>query len=191
MFENQNGVNRVIDYILRTFSESEQRYHFHSGKVEFLSLNWSVTERFKDYLKFGSPFIVATDNNPVTYILSSVKLNAVCSLTLGERSCCLQLLNQVPTCPMDIKKLKRDCTETVDHRCLDAVLSGVSHHVTYKLLHQEGQASTAAIHRGFLMESRRWMRSLVQCRRRRNNQIGECGQLWYIRVRHCFRAGLN
>ena len=35
-----------------------------------------MTEKFSDYLHLGLPFEVFTDNNPLTYILTSAKLNA-------------------------------------------------------------------------------------------------------------------
>ena len=77
LYQKQEGVDRVIGFASRTLSDSEKRYHFHSGKLEFLALKWSVTERFKDYLQGGLEFVVYTDNNPLTYVLSSAKLNAV------------------------------------------------------------------------------------------------------------------
>ena len=42
--------------------------NYHSSKLEFLVLKWSVTEHFKEYLAY-SPFMVQTDNNPLTYVL--------------------------------------------------------------------------------------------------------------------------
>ena len=77
LYQRQGGVNRVISYASRTLSESEKSYHLHSGKLEFLALKWAITERFSDYLRYGPPFIVYTDNNPLTYVLTSAKLNAV------------------------------------------------------------------------------------------------------------------
>lgn len=44
-------------------------------KLEFLSLKWAVTEKFHDYL-YGNTFIVRTDNNPLTYITTTAKLDA-------------------------------------------------------------------------------------------------------------------
>ena len=43
--------------------------------LEFLALKWSVTERFHEYL-YGGHFEVYTDNNPLTYILTTLKLDA-------------------------------------------------------------------------------------------------------------------
>ena len=54
-------------------SKSEKNYDAH--KLEFLALKWSVTERFHEYL-YGGHFEVYTDNNPLTYILTTAKLDA-------------------------------------------------------------------------------------------------------------------
>ncbi|KAJ0064622.1 hypothetical protein NL108_011375 [Boleophthalmus pectinirostris] len=64
---------RVIAYASRGLSRSEARYPAH--KLEFLALKWAVTEKFCDYL-YGSPFTVITDSNPLTYILTTAKLDA-------------------------------------------------------------------------------------------------------------------
>ena len=57
----------------RTLTQSEQNYH--SSKLEFLSLKWSVTEYFKEYLTYA-PFTVHMDNNPLTYVLTTSNLDA-------------------------------------------------------------------------------------------------------------------
>ena len=41
-------------------------------KLEFLALKWSITERFHEYL-YGRHFEVYTDNNPLTYTLTTAK----------------------------------------------------------------------------------------------------------------------
>ena len=138
LYQNQGGVDRIIGFASRTLSDSEKRYHFHSGKMEFLALKWAVTERFKDYLQGALPFVVYTDNNPLTYVLSSAKLNAVALRWVndladfnfsikyrpGKSNADADYLSRRP---MNIKELKRGCTETVDPRCMDAVLGGINH----------------------------------------------------------------
>ena len=57
----------------RTLSKSKQNYDTH--KLEFLALKWSITERFHKYL-YGGHFEVYTKNNPLTYILTTAKLDA-------------------------------------------------------------------------------------------------------------------
>ena len=49
--------------------------NYHSTKLEFLALKWSVTEYFKEYLLY-QPFLVKTDNNPLTYIMTTPNLDA-------------------------------------------------------------------------------------------------------------------
>ena len=75
-YQRQKGVLRVIAYGSRTLSSAEKNYHLLLGKLEFLALKWSVCEQFRDYLYYAPSFMVYTDNNPLTYVLSSAKLNA-------------------------------------------------------------------------------------------------------------------
>ena len=49
--------------------------NYHSSKLEFLALKWSVTEHFKEYLTY-TPFAVRTDNYPLTYVLTTPNLDA-------------------------------------------------------------------------------------------------------------------
>ncbi len=76
LYQRQQGKMRVIAYGSCTLSPSEKRYHLHSGKLEFLALKWAVCERFRDYLYHAPSFVVYTDNNPLTYVLTTAKLNA-------------------------------------------------------------------------------------------------------------------
>ena len=49
--------------------------HYHSTKLEFLALKWAIMEHFKEYLLY-QPFLVRTDNNPLTYIMTTPNLGA-------------------------------------------------------------------------------------------------------------------
>lgn len=71
--QQQNGQMRVISYGSRSLNRSERNYP--TMKLEFLALKWSITEKFHDYL-YGNKFVVVTDNNPLTYVLTSAKLDA-------------------------------------------------------------------------------------------------------------------
>ena len=49
--QGDEKLNRVISYASRTLSPAEKNYYLHSGKLEFLALNWAVvTDKFPDYL---------------------------------------------------------------------------------------------------------------------------------------------
>ncbi len=64
---------RPVAFASRKLSASEKNYPVH--QLEFLALKWAVVDKFHDYL-YGAQFTVRTDNNPLTYILMTAKLNA-------------------------------------------------------------------------------------------------------------------
>ena len=50
-------------------------HNYHSTKQEFLALKWAITEQFQVYLLW-KPLIVETDNNLLTYIMTTHNLDA-------------------------------------------------------------------------------------------------------------------
>ena len=72
LYQKQDG--KVIAYASRSVSKSESHYPAH--KLEFLALKWAVCEKFHEYLYGSNTFEVYTDNNPLTYVLTSAKLDA-------------------------------------------------------------------------------------------------------------------
>ena len=74
LYQKQEGKLRVIAYASRCVSKSESHYPAH--KLEFLALKWAVCEKFHEYLHGSNTFEVYTDNNPLTYVLTSAKLDA-------------------------------------------------------------------------------------------------------------------
>ena len=66
-------MDRVIAYASRSLKPSERNNPAH--KLEFLALKWAVTDKFHDYL-YGAQFEVVTDYYPLTYVLSTAKLDA-------------------------------------------------------------------------------------------------------------------
>ena len=62
-----------VAYGSRVITTHEKNYHF--TKLEFLVLKWAVMEHFKEYLLY-QPFLVKTDNNPLTYIMTTPNLDA-------------------------------------------------------------------------------------------------------------------
>ena len=71
--KQDNGCYHPIMFGSHSLMPSEKNYH--SSKHEFLALKWSVTEHFKEYLMYVL-FLVLTDNNPLTYILTTPNLDA-------------------------------------------------------------------------------------------------------------------
>ena len=76
LYQRQDGKLRVIAYGSRTLPAAERNYNLHSSKLESLALKWAITEQFRDYLYYAPHFILYTDNNTLTYILTSARLNA-------------------------------------------------------------------------------------------------------------------
>ena len=132
LYQKQNGVDRVISYASRTLTDAEKNYNLHSGKLEFLALKWAITERFSDYLKHGPPFQVFTDNNPLTYVLTSAKLNATglrWVADLAEFQFSIKYrpgkmnadADGLSRRPLEISDLQRLCTESVEPSSVAAV----------------------------------------------------------------------
>ena len=69
----EDSTEAVISYASRSLSKTKSHYPAH--KFEFLTLKWAVVKKFHKYL-YGSTFNVYTDNNHLTYILTTVKLDA-------------------------------------------------------------------------------------------------------------------
>ena len=75
--KQDDDTDHVIAYASRTLSKSKRNYDTY--KLEFLALKWFITERFHEYL-YGGHFEAYTDNNPLTCILTTAKLD-----TTGQR----------------------------------------------------------------------------------------------------------
>ena len=71
--QNLDGIDWVIGYASRTLIKTKHKYL--ANKLEFLALKWVIMEKFHKYL-YGNTFVVHTDNNLLTYILTSAKLDA-------------------------------------------------------------------------------------------------------------------
>ena len=82
----ENGKLGVVAYGSRTLTPAEQNYHLHSGKLEFLALKWAICDRFRDYLYYAEHFDVYTDNNPLTYVMTSARLDATRHRWVSELS---------------------------------------------------------------------------------------------------------
>ena len=76
LYQKQGEQLRVISYASRTLTASERNYNYHSGKLEFLALKWAICDQFRDLLLDAPKFTVYTDNNPLTYVMTTAKPNA-------------------------------------------------------------------------------------------------------------------
>ena len=80
LYQQQDGIDSGIAYASRSLKPSERNYPAH--KLEFLALKWAITDKFHDYL-YGTSFEVVTDNNPLTYVLTTAKLDATGTVGLS------------------------------------------------------------------------------------------------------------
>ena len=69
-----DGKWHPIAFGSRELKGGEAKYH--SSKLEFLALKWGITEQFREYLQYRL-FTVLTDNNPLTYVLTTPNLDAL------------------------------------------------------------------------------------------------------------------
>ena len=68
LYQTQDGVDHAIGHASRSPSKTEYKYP--AQKLEFLALKWDITEQLHEYL-YGNHFVIYTDNNPLTYVLTS------------------------------------------------------------------------------------------------------------------------
>lgn len=137
LYQEQNSTLRVIAYASRTLSPAERNYHLHSGKLEFLALKWAVTEQFRDYLYYAPEFTVYTDNNPLTYVLTTAKLNATGLRWVGEladynfnikyRPGKMNIdADSLSRLPENFHQYMESCTATINQDDLSTTISSVS-----------------------------------------------------------------
>ena len=139
LYQKQENRMRVIGYASRTLTPAEQRYHHHSGKLGFLALKWAITEHFRDYLFYASHFTVYTDNYPLTFVMTSAKLNATgyrwvtelanfnfdIKYRPGHANKDADFLSRMPK---DIASIIEECTEEVSPAEIYSTLTPASAH---------------------------------------------------------------
>ena len=74
LYQVHKGIGKVISYASKSLTQSKTKYPVH--KLEFLCLKWAITEQFHEYL-YGNTFDIYTDNNSLTYVLTTAKLDAM------------------------------------------------------------------------------------------------------------------
>ena len=72
--EQDDGCYHLVAYASRGLKGGKLKNH--SSKLEFLALKWAMTEQFREYLQY-QPFLIRTDNNPLTYVLTTPNLDAI------------------------------------------------------------------------------------------------------------------
>ena len=146
--KQDDNMEHVIAYASRTLSKSERNYD--TDKLEFLALKWSIMERFHEYL-YGGYFEVYTDNNPLTYILTTAKLDAtgqrwVASLANVEAdalSCIpwestqVEHMEPLIVKPMLQSKLESEISFPEEHLPVNLLLKSMTMDTTLKLTQKD------------------------------------------------------
>ena len=71
--KQDDGKFHPVAYASRELKGGEKKSL--SSKLDFLALKWAVTDQFREYLRYRL-FTVRTDNNPLTYIMTTPNLDA-------------------------------------------------------------------------------------------------------------------
>ena len=154
LYEHRDGKPRVVSYWSRTLNDAERNYHLHSGKLEFLCLKWAVTEKFADYLGYDR-FDVFTDNNQLTYVMSTAKLNATGLRWVAELSNFQFDLHYRPgkqngdadrlsRFPLNLGETERTCSEKLTLADLSSIMA-VSLSSTPPLAFADGELMTVSL----------------------------------------------
>lgn len=138
LYQRQNGKLRVIAYGSRTLTTAEKNYNLHSGKLEFLALKWAITDKFRDYLYYAPFFTVFSDNNPLTYVLSTAKLNATGCRWVAELADFHFTVKYRPgrenidadslsRMPLNMETYMEECSEEMSYDVVSAATQAVDH----------------------------------------------------------------
>lgn len=132
LYQRQKGKLVVIGFGSRTLTAPEKNYHLHTGKLEFLAMKWAICERFREYLYHATSFVVYTDNNPLTYVLSTAKLNATTHRWIAELADYNFTIKYRPgrvhrdadglsRMPLDMERYMQTCSQEASPRVIAAV----------------------------------------------------------------------
>jgi len=137
LYQKQDRKMRVVGYGSGSLTKAEKNYYLHSGKLELLALKWAVCESCRDYLYHVPGFIVYTDNNPLTYGLTTAKLiNATGHRWVSELADFSSTIKYRPghankdtdalsRLPMDIDSYMKLCTKMASEDDIKACCMGI------------------------------------------------------------------
>ena len=141
LYQVQDGVKKVISYASRSLTKSETEYPVH--KLKFLCLKWAITDQFYEYL-YGNMFDVYTDNNPLTYVLTTAKLDGMGHRWITGPNYNFHIHYKSIKSNVEADALSRidweQCDETVQANSIQAIVAAaitgqVTNHIILKLFH--------------------------------------------------------
>lgn len=116
LYQDHGGKVKVFGHGSRTLTQLLQ--------LKFVALKWAISDKCRDYLFYAPSLVVFNDNNPLTYVMSSAKLNATghwwvaeladCNFTIkcqpGTFNVDLDILSRIA---LDMHQHATECTEKV------------------------------------------------------------------------------
>ena len=123
--EQEDGHYHLVAYASRGLKGGELKCH--SSNLEFLALKWAMTEQFREYLQY-QPFVVRTDNNPLTYVLTMPNLDAIGHrwvVAMAGYNFKIQYRGQTTKWPMQVGGCldEDDVKELLDQKAIKELLS--------------------------------------------------------------------
>ena len=119
-----------IAYGSRALMPHKKNYHL--IKLEFLALKWAVMEHFKEYLLY-QPFLVKTDNNPLTYIMMTPNLNATGHWWVGALAYFNFEMEYQEGCDNTVADVLSWVTTQLDPDMVKSILDGVAIEVVHEV----------------------------------------------------------
>ena len=74
LYQEQDGVEKFISCYASSIIIKIRIKAYPIHKLKFLCMKWAITDQFHKYL-YGNTFDIYTDNNPLTYVLPTAKLD--------------------------------------------------------------------------------------------------------------------
>lgn len=98
-------------------------------------MTWPIIENFHDYLYYAPTFVVYSDNNPLTFVLTSAKLNVTGCRWVAELTDFHFTIKYHPgkdvdadslsKMPLDIGTMMEQCTKELSTDCVEATIQAV------------------------------------------------------------------
>lgn len=99
-------------------------------------MKWAICELFRDYLYHAQSFVVYTDNNPLTYVRTTAKLNAAGHRWVAELADYHFTIRYHPgknnndadglsLMPLSIEEYMNSCTREISGETVDAFMENV------------------------------------------------------------------
>ena len=123
--KGSDGKYHLMAYVSKALTKSEKNYH--SSKLEVLALKWAIMEHFCEYLQYSvEPSLVQTDNNPLTYILTTPNLDATGHRWVGALADFNFNIEYLKGCDNSATDILSQMTQQLDNDVIKCLLDGLT-----------------------------------------------------------------